>query len=161
MLDLAGLVVSGCSMRSSSKWPGGLLNRHASFRAQVCPRTHKEALQPGLHSAARQVSCGPSECALGPGRGPRDVLSVPRHAWLPRPEASPAPSEETLLIQASETFLHSSPARLEPSPRPFSRRLCQERGRSRAGPRPRWRGSPEQGHFLRLSKRALSFLPNI
>lgn len=53
------------------------------------------------------------------------------------------------------------PGRLGPSRRPCSRRLCQERGRSRAAGGPDGRAAPEPGHFLRLSKRALSFLPNI
>lgn len=75
----------------------------------------QEPLQPGLHSPAWWVSSGPLECALRSGRGPQDALLVPRHSSLPRPQASPAPSEEAPLIQASEAFLHSSPARLGPS----------------------------------------------
>lgn len=74
----------------------------------------QEPLQPGPHSrvAGKQWAFGMrSEIR----ERPQDALPVPRHSSLPRPQASPAPSEEAPLIQASEAFLHSSPARLGPS----------------------------------------------
>lgn len=84
----------------------------SAYKIGILPWEHphaQEPLQLGLHSPARLVSSGPLACALGPGRGPQEARLAPTSPGFP------SPSEEALLIQASEAFLHSSPARLGPS----------------------------------------------
>lgn len=68
--------------------------------------------------------------------------------------------------QGRLTVAPTSPARKQHAcPHSFPAGPCASAkglgGGSGAQPGPRWQSSPKQGHFLRLSKRALSFLPNI
>lgn len=112
---------------------------HTRPQDTLCPTAYEAQVNHVWDSCSLQSSW-PLECALRPG----DAPSVTREASVPLPRPK----------QGSRAH-----ARI-----PFQqdRCLCQgSRGRSGAQPGPRWQSSRKRGHFLRLSKRALSFLPNI
>lgn len=142
------------ALSKSSLASTGRIGGSASSRAERARRC--EFLLPGARSSAP-----PARLAWPPARRGRFGARSGRREWSPRraacPRARPAPT---------------SPAPFRP-PRP--RRLARppdygpggapSRGAGGGGCapslRPRWRASPARGHFLRLSERALSFLPNI
>lgn len=103
---------------------------------------------------------GPGGCALGEeGEEPRPrcVSPAPTSPGRPRPEApgwGPSAFLCSRMTALGRPFL--------PAPLPRTRGGGVRRwGGCAPALGPRWPGSPARGHFLRLSKRALSFLPNI
>lgn len=135
---------------------------------------HDDQVQSGPERLANVNFCFAAQvCALQRGRpsAPGDLARVARRRWAfgmrsGKRERSPGRAVCHQARPAPTSPAHSgrggSAASLCPQITAPAAPLPGSGGGGCAPSlRPRWRASPARGHFLRLSKRALSFLPNI